>query len=544
MYFFTKYLIIFVSLKDVVESCMRIGAGGGGVPVPACDPNDINFVMGDGVNSITGTHAAPVVGADGTTTMVVTCDATGTPNAITLMTDQNGAVLGNMMGAPRIDVTLVCDGNGNWIFQANGAAGPVTEVNCDLFVENPDPCAACAPVALEPGNAADRLPVGVMGPAANNGVCEETVTCTPRNAGGDVFMEFVVGMQNIGNPLGNTATLTCTTGDWMFSQNNVVSTIDLVSLKNVVESCMRIGAGNGGDTPVPVCDPNDVQLVAGNNVDSVTPTRTDPVAGADGTTSMTVTCDVSDTPGATTFLQFNGNIAPEDPTDVIMTTLVCTANGWTYTQDGVATVVNSVNCLRTAPPPACDPNDINFVMGDGVNSITGTHAAPVVGADGTTTMVVTCDATGTPNAITLMTDQNGAVLGNMMGVPRIDVTLVCDGNGNWVFQANGAAGPVTEVNCDLFVENPDPCAACAPVALEPGNAADRLPVGVMGPAANNGVCEETVTCTPRNAGGDVFMEFAVGTQNIGNPLGNTATLTCTTGDWMFNQNNVVDIIDL
>ncbi|KAE9546684.1 hypothetical protein FO519_010104, partial [Halicephalobus sp. NKZ332] len=101
MYFFIKCLIIFVSLKDVVESCMRTGAGnGGGVPV--------------------------------------------------------------------------------------------------------DPCAACPPVALEPGNPDNRVDPQAVGPAANNGVCEETVTCTPRNAGGDVFMEFNV---NEGGPANNIAPL-------------------------------------------------------------------------------------------------------------------------------------------------------------------------------------------------------------------------------------------------------------------------------------------------------------------------------------------------
>ncbi|KAE9547831.1 hypothetical protein FO519_008959 [Halicephalobus sp. NKZ332] len=415
-----KCLIILLGLKNVVESCMRMGTGGGGgVPVPVCDPNDVQLVAGNNVDSVTPTRTDPVAGADGTTSMTVTCDVSDTPGATTFMEFNNG------IGGPARDVNLI------------------------------------------------------------------------------------------------TADLVCTANGWTYTQDGVTTVINSVN-------CLRAAPASA-----PVCDPNDVQLVAGNNVDSVTPTRTDPVAGADGTTSMTVTCDVSDTPGATTFMQFNGNIAPQDPTGVIMATLVCTADGWTYSQNGPVVVVNSVNCLRTAPPPAaaCDLNDITLVPGDNVNSITPTTPGPVVGADGTTTMTVTCDASNIANAQTLVLDQDEVIIGNTMGAPVDTTMLVCDGNGNWNFERDGVTKTITQITCELFV---DVCAPCplSTINFVPGDADTHVDVQRTEPTVDNDQCEVTVTCTPRNAGGDVFMQF---NGNEGGPANNMATFSCTTGDWLFNQ---------
>ncbi|KAE9546859.1 hypothetical protein FO519_009929 [Halicephalobus sp. NKZ332] len=219
MCFFIKFLVILLSLKNVVETCIQTRSGGD-VVVTACDPNDITFVAGDGVTSITGTNAAPVVGADGTTTMVVTCDATGTPTAITLMTDQNGAVLGSMVAASRIDTTLVCDANGDWTFPDNAAAGVVTEVHCDFGIPNTDPCNGCPAV---PGTGD---PLGtVVGPTVDVNQCTATVTCNPQAPGGPSFLQF---NGNIGNPNGNMAMLTCTNGAWMFDQNGVPLTVNTI----------------------------------------------------------------------------------------------------------------------------------------------------------------------------------------------------------------------------------------------------------------------------------------------------------------------------
>ncbi|KAE9547392.1 hypothetical protein FO519_009395, partial [Halicephalobus sp. NKZ332] len=185
----------------------------------------------------------------------------------------------------------------------------------------------------------------------------------------------------------------------------------------------------------------------------------------------------------------------------------------------------------------CNPGQINLVQGNNMDSVTPTLHDLVADDEGCLTAVTTCDVTNIPNALTYMTFQGGLAGPVDDAEPLINADLFCM-DGTWMFVKDGVIREITAVNCDLFIPT-DPCAPCPidPIEFVPGDADGHVDVGVTGPIANGDQCELTVTCTPRNPGGLVFMQF---NSVRGGPApamdgSITTTLTCTAGDWIFDE---------
>uniref|UniRef100_A0AC34RFM4 C6 domain-containing protein n=1 Tax=Panagrolaimus sp. JU765 TaxID=591449 RepID=A0AC34RFM4_9BILA len=94
------------------------------------------------------------------------------------------------------------------------------------------------------------------------------------------------------------------------------------------------------------CTAGQVTLTPGNVAQGTeTPTATGPTTGTDGCVTLVVTCPATNT--GPIFMQFNGNLGgPTDPNGAqVNATLVCVNGNWTFTQNGVTTIITEVNCV-------------------------------------------------------------------------------------------------------------------------------------------------------------------------------------------------------
>ncbi|KAE9549335.1 hypothetical protein FO519_007451 [Halicephalobus sp. NKZ332] len=216
---------------------------------------------------------------------------------------------------------------------------------------------------------------------------------------------------------------------------------------------MRLG---GGTTPVEppacaTCDPAQVELVTGNNQDSVTPTRTNPTADGDGCLEMTVTCDVSDMPNAYTFMEFqNGLGGPTaEMVPVINADLVCMNGIWTFTQGGVTSEITQVNCalgfLENQPCATCTAGQVTLTPMNGAGTETPTASGPDTDANGCLTLTVTCPASPDGGEVFMQFNQNIGGPTDPAG-GAVNAVLNCV-DGNWQYTQNGVTTTITEVNC-------------------------------------------------------------------------------------------------
>ncbi|KAE9548114.1 hypothetical protein FO519_008675 [Halicephalobus sp. NKZ332] len=220
---------------------------------------------------------------------------------------------------------------------------------------------------------------------------------------------------------------------------------------NIVESCIKTtNVGVGNIVAVTTCNSNQVQLALGDNVLSVTPTTTVPTIGADGSLTMTAICDVRNIPGAITNMGFNDGLAgpTNNSVSLIEANLVCTADGWTYTQDGVTTVITGVNCLlgTTIGCGACTATDITFTPMTVAGTADATFTDFVIGGDGCAALTAICPIS--PNGGNTFMQFNGGGGGPQSVLPEeVTANLICNTNGQWEFTENGVTTIITEVNC-------------------------------------------------------------------------------------------------
>ncbi|KAE9547505.1 hypothetical protein FO519_009281, partial [Halicephalobus sp. NKZ332] len=95
-----------------------------------------------------------------------------------------------------------------------------------------------------------------------------------------------------------------------------------------VEGCFRTGRQSGGEIPVETCETcsaNSIDLIAGNNADSVTPVLSEVIVNNEGCLTAVITCDVSDIPDALTYMTFQSGQAGSlgDPDTLITADLFC-----------------------------------------------------------------------------------------------------------------------------------------------------------------------------------------------------------------------------
>ncbi|KAE9547507.1 hypothetical protein FO519_009283 [Halicephalobus sp. NKZ332] len=198
------------------------------------------------------------------------------------------------------------------------------------------------------------------------------------------------------------------------------------------------------------CTLSQINLVQGDNTNSVTPTLSSVESGNDGCLTVMATCDVSDISGATTLMKFqDGTPGPTtSPDSAITADLFCINGSWIFTQDGTSTV-SQISCdLNTPPIPSCETctaDQVTLVpmMGDG--TATPTADNPTSGPDGCLMLTVTCPASSDGGMAFMMFNGGGQGPASLPNSP-VMATLDCVG-GNWQTNVDGTQTNITSVNC-------------------------------------------------------------------------------------------------
>lgn len=126
--------------------------------------------------------------------------------------------------------------------------------------------------------------------------------------------------------------------------------------------------------------------------------------------------------------------------------LVCTPNGWMYTEGEKAAIVKNVYCFyRVAGLNPCTPNQIKAFVNGEEQTDGGWYKDYVVDEDGQATMTAACSASQSRNAIVLQFNRNarGPV---RAGIGAVTANLTCV-DGNWEYVESRIRTKVTEIDC-------------------------------------------------------------------------------------------------
>ncbi|KAE9549341.1 hypothetical protein FO519_007457 [Halicephalobus sp. NKZ332] len=510
-------LVVLILFLDIVWGCIRT-APGSDAGIGAC--GKIKVAQGNNMNSITPKLSTPTVGADGLIHATVKCNAKQFPNKNAYIEIQD-EIFGPK---PTVTVTLTCI-NGVWTIgrkqgtssqgSSNQGSG-VGEIYCGLA--NKD--GSCSPDQLTFQNGATYK---TSARRARQAAMTLTVACS-ASEGSAITLQLDNVDTTVVEAGEATAQLYCKDGIWETSDEVPINKVACVATQS--------------DDPCRSCTASGLSYTNGA-------TSRNPEVDSNGCSTITVVCPADADKSIT--LQLDEIDQTTVKGGEATTSLVCNNNG-DWTSDGKS--VSSVDCvernvgiLPVTILPGCDvcsAEQITLTVGDSPNSITPVLSTPTDGIDNCLQATATCDISGTPGAITVMTFQNGMAGPDPDGAATVDAQLTCSDQGTWTFNGND----ITDISCSLTMPSCTTCTAGS-ITLTAGDNTNSITPILGTPTQTAGCLTVTATCDATAIpGATTIMMFQNGIAGP-NPDGATTVagdLTCSAaGAWTFNGNDITDI---
>ncbi|KAK0403728.1 hypothetical protein QR680_017091 [Steinernema hermaphroditum] len=390
--------------------------------------------------------------ADQCATRRFECRGVENPRRTLLVWDEPNGVFSED-GPGFAGATIKCNTDGQWILAQNGRNIPVTEVGCVAVVQegNGGNCRECVPANVEAVVGGDlrgrQMHLDEVGADPEDGCRTRTFECRGQNpqllwnggADGTAVPEAPDGAAV-------RKTLKCNAaGQWILQENNRNTVIDQVH-------CVAVALEEGGEA-CRNCDPTAIALNKGAGWEALV---VEERVGDGGCATRSFECRGGDGAVRSELVWNMGMVLPsmDDPARVRRDVRCNDAGLWELVDAERAenVVVREVGCRveRGAVPPCRNCGAVNVV------GAVDRDEAGVDAADGCATRTFECRGGQNPLRTALV--WNGA-RSSIDTLERVERTLRCNQNAQWILQEDGENIAVREVACDVVLAGCRECVA-------------------------------------------------------------------------------------